>query len=352
MPKSKTNKLFCSRPFKWFEPYLYGKTWVCCPDWMNRSKKIGNILENSVEQLWNGKDAQEIRGSVFDGSFRYCNAYECPYLQTESGPVQRVDEVTDPELKEVIEKRLTVLPYGPRVINHCFDFSCNLSCPSCRTEVEIARGKQKDNILKIQDKLQQEALKDVHELFFSGFGDPFGSPYQREWLQSIQSEEAPNLKKIFLHTNGQLWTPAMWATLDKIQPFIKGAQISIDATCPQTYLLNRRGGSFKKLLENLEFIKTLHQDGPLEFVCISFVVQLNNFREMPDFVELGKRFDFDCVYFSHLTNWWRAYSEKEYLRRAIHLHNHPHHLEFLDLIREEIFDEPIVNLGNLSELRN
>jgi len=70
--------------------------------------------------------------------------------------------------------------------------------------------------------------------------------------------------------------------------------------------------------------------------------------EMPDFVSLGKRLGFDTVYFSQLAN-WGTYSEEELSNRAIHLPTHPRHSEFVDSLRDEIFDESLVNLGNLTE---
>lgn len=73
--------------------------------------------------------------------------------------------------------------------------------------------------------------------------------------------------------------------------------------------------------------------------------------EMPDFVDLGKRFNVDTVYFSQLVN-WGTYSEEEYRSRAIHLPNHPRHPEFLELLNMEILRESTVYLGNLAELAN
>ena len=87
----------------------------------------------------------------------------------------------------------------------------------------------------------------------------------------------------------------------------------------------------------------------MDWVGISMVVQENNFREMPDFIRLGKRFGFG-VYFSKLVD-WRTYPEEEFSRRAVHLPNHPRYSEFVNLLRDEIFNVPNVYLGNLSDLR-
>lgn len=319
---------------------------MCCPAWLGTS--IGNLQDQSVEEIWNGIKAQEIRRSILDGSFRYCNRSRCAFLQTVSGPVEKAEDVKDKDLKAVIEKELTILPYGPRQIICTYDRSCNLSCPSCRTNVIVERGNKKQ-ILKIQSKIQNEALKDAYYLHITGSGDPFGSPFFRKWLQTMKKEDIPNVETIHLQTNAQLWTPKMWRTIARdVQQLIKSADISIDAASPETYAINRRGGSFKKLLGNLEFISALRKSGPLKWVSISMVVQENNFREMPDFVRLGRRLHFDTVYFSQLVN-YGTYTEEEFRNRAVHFLTHPRHPEFIDILKDEIFKEPMVQLGNLTE---
>lgn len=321
---------------------------MCCPSWLETP--IGNLTYQSVMEIWNGKRAQEIRRSILDGSFKYCNRSRCPFLQTISGPVEKVEEVKDEDFKAIINKGLIVLPYGPKEINCSYDKSCNLSCPSCRSEVIIEK-KNRKQILEVQNKISKEALKDARLLYITGSGDPFGSPFFRKWLQTMKRQDMPCLKKLHIHTNAQLWTPKMWKTIpDEIQQMVKTAEISIDAASSETYAINRKGGSFKKLLENLEFISTLLKSIPMDWVGISMVVQENNFREMPDFVRLGKRFGFG-VYFSKLVD-WGTYPEEEFYRRAVHFPTHPAYLELVDLLKDEIFNDPIVCLGNLMELRN
>jgi hypothetical protein len=88
----------------------------------------------------------------------------------------------------------------------------------------------------------------------------------------------------------------------------------------------------------------------LEYVKISMVVQENNFPEMPDFVRLGQRLAFDVVYFSQLVN-WGTFSDEEFRRRGVHLPGHPRHQEFVAVLQDRIFDEAIVELGNLTDAR-
>ncbi|OPZ44628.1 MAG: Radical SAM superfamily protein [Euryarchaeota archaeon ADurb.BinA087] len=342
-------KIICLNPFMWFDVGPEGIVHVCCPGWLEMP--IGDLKNSSVDEIWNGKNAREIRQSIIDGSFRYCNLDKCGYFQSRLGPVKKLGEVEVQKIREAIVNKTTHLPFGPLGINCSYDRSCNLSCPSCRETVIVQTDKE-EQILEIQNKLRNQALKDICFLNITGSGDPFGSPYFRKWLQTMRRDEMPNLNIIQLHTNGQLWTPQLWDTLpEEIRPLINRTQISIDAACAGTYAINRRGGSFEKLLENLEFISRLRKAGPLQWVVISMVVQENNFREMPDFIRLGKRFGFDRVMFSLLQN-WGTYSEKEYQNRCVHLPNHPGHQEFLMVLKDELFDDGIVNLGSLTKYRN
>lgn len=349
---AKSERLFCAKPFEWFEvTQLNGRggVYLCCPSWLDAP--AGNLRHQSVAEIWNGATAQAIRRSILDGSFEFCNRARCPYLQTRTGPVQRVADVEDEGLRHVIENGLTVLPRGPRKIICTYDQSCNLSCPTCRTHLIMERAHARE-ILHIQHKLQDEALQEADFLHMTGSGDPFASPYFRAWLQGMKRRDAPRLEWIHLHTNALLWTPKMWGSIPAdVRRLVKSAEISIDAATPETYAVNRRGGDFRKLLRNLEFIRRLRRQGPLTFVKISMVVQENNFREMPDFVRLGERLGFDQVYFSQLVN-WGTFTEAELRRRAVHLPAHPRHAELVGLLQDPLFGAPIVDLGNLTAARD
>jgi len=360
----KEDRLFCSVPFN--RLFIYGHRFVrpagptikhtffrpagdvhmCC--WLDTSP-LGNIEHQLVEEVWNGQKAQEIRRTILDGTFKYCSRENCPYLQTLSYDVQRREKVKDKDLETVIENNLTILPFLPREIICCYDRSCNLSCPSCRKHV-IVETDRREEILAIQSKLESQLLKNARVLAISGDGDAFGSPFYRRWLQTMSRAKMPHLKQITLHTNAQLWTCEIWNTIPmEIREIINSTIISIDAATAHTYSINRRGGDFEKLLNNLEFISLLRTGGPLKHLRISMVVQMNNFMEMPAFIRLGKSFGADVVSFSKIMN-WGAFSDGEYRERAIHLPEHPCHFEFINMLADDIFCDPIVDLGNLSSL--
>jgi len=334
------NRPICTNPFEWFEIHPDGRVFLCCPAWLK--VPAGNLLETSVDGIWNGEAARQLRRSILDGSFGRCNRKRCPRLPAGAAPVRPLDEVEDAEVREAIRAKRTVLDYGPKKLNLCYDRSCNLACPSCRSGWLNAAGAERERVEKLTERLVGGAGAGAEILTLSGLGDPFGSAALLGLLRSFRSEDFPRLRRIDLHTNGQLWDEAMWRGLPAVHPFVKATEISVDAASAATYALNRRGGDFDRLLRNLDFLATL----PIA-LKLSFVVQANNYREMPAFVDLGRRYG-SSLYFSQLVN-WGTFSREEFRARAVHLPDHPEHPAFIGILRR-LAGMPAVDLGNLRPL--
>ena len=306
----------CTRPFEWFEVHPDGSVFICCPAWLKRP--IGNLLQQSIEEIWNGSVAQEIRKTIFNGSFHNCSKTRCPHLLNQTAPVGLLKAVAAAEIKAALLNRTSQLSFLPQKLNLCFDHSCNLACPSCRQKIQNAQGTELQKAQRISDILCNELLPEAHAVTLSGFGDPFGSPTYLALLKQLNQHDFPNLQHVRLHTNGQLLTQQMWQSLPNLHPLISEIEISVDAASDQTYRLNRPGGSFSRLLDNLDFLS--RQNCKL---TLSMVVQQNNWQELTEFYRLGSTFNAK-IYLSQLVN-WGTFDKNEYLRRAIHLPNHPEH---------------------------
>ncbi|HYK21011.1 MAG TPA: SPASM domain-containing protein [Pyrinomonadaceae bacterium] len=337
-------KRFCPKPFNFLSIHADGTGWVCCHDWL--STPIGNLNENTLSEVWNSETSQKIRASILDGSFSYCDKETCPALV--KGTLPRLSEITDPDLKQIINGNLVALTRGPRVLSLTYDSSCNLKCPTCRSDFINFKGEEYRKAEMIQAKVFREGLQDAEELIITGYGDAFASRLYRKLLQTIDAKDFPNLV-LTLMTNGLMFTPSIWDSLWKIHPAIKTLLISIDAATPETYAINR-GGSFPKLMQNLEFAGQLRVEEKLRWWEITYVVQANNFREMIAFAEMGKRFHCDRVLFQKLIHWSGTYTDEQFKQVAIHDPAHPQHEEFLEVLRHPIFKEPLVDLSNLAGL--
>jgi MoaA/NifB/PqqE/SkfB family radical SAM enzyme len=209
-------------------------------------------------------------------------------------------------------------------------------------ESELARLKS------IQAEVFKNGLKDGRRLMISGCGDPLASSLHRNFLLNIDRERYPDVR-IKLQTNGLLLTPGMWAKIKNSHYAIDWISISIDAATEKTYKLNR-GGSFDKLLRNLEFVSGLRKKNRIETFNINFVVQADNFREMKQFIELGKRYGCDYVVFQRIMNLGVDYgvnSDKNFKECAVHLETHPMNKEFLEVLKNPIFMESRIGLFKL-----
>jgi MoaA/NifB/PqqE/SkfB family radical SAM enzyme len=343
------DQLYCHEPFRNLEVTSKGDVFLCCATWLPTS--IGNLNESSLEEVWNGEIAKKIRASILDGTFQFCEKKQCPRLQTIMYPVVRVEDIQDFDLLEKIANINTSTDSQPKSMVWCHDHTCNLSCPSCRTAIKALNLEEKNRIEKMQSKIFT-ALPSLEQLIISGDGDPFASKLYSRFLEEADSKDFPKLK-IFLQTNALLFNPDRWARMKKIQPSISGFFVSIDAAKSETYALNRRGGNFENLCKSLYLISKIRKENPHILFYLSFIVQKNNWREMEDFIELGKSYSADKVLFTRLAN-WGTYSEKDFVARDVSNPSNSDHVLFLEKLKriKEKFDDPdsFVQFENLSHL--
>src|SRR5947208_1182824 len=100
--------VFCPKPFEFFEVDTEGNAWVCCQDWLNKS--IGNLYDKSLFEVWNSERAQDIRKSILDGSYKYCNSETCPKLVAKT--LEKSESVKNRYRREIIDGNLIVLNKG------------------------------------------------------------------------------------------------------------------------------------------------------------------------------------------------------------------------------------------------
>jgi MoaA/NifB/PqqE/SkfB family radical SAM enzyme len=308
---------YCAMPFSNFDTMPNGDVFMCCGDWL--PVPIGNIHESTAEEIWNSPVANEIRASIVDGSFRYCNRLSCMHIINRDLP---------PAVTKPPPINGTVNPPSRIVLSH--DNSCNLSCPSCRSELILAKKEHQDRLNGLLDAVFLPLLRSAKAVRISGSGDPFASHHYRTLLKSINRKEFPNLN-VDLHTNAQLFDERAWEEL-QLAGKIRSVEISIDAATSATYRIVRRGGSFDRLLRNLVFIKALRRKREIGSLIFSFVVQQQNYREMPEFVLLAEKFGADFIDFRMIQN-WGVCSLTEFKRKFIGAPDHPEYLEYLKILR-------------------
>lgn len=334
---------FCSAPFRKFETLIDGQVAPCCSIWID--ERMGSIETQSLAEIWNSPSAIRIRESIHDGSFRYCRKDRCEFLIHDSLP--DADAVDDPVLRDIIDRRETVMSRPPSWLFLAHDVTCNLSCPSCRDRVLAADEAQEARLEKIERTVLYPALAGPEpvDISLSGQGDPWSSRHYRSVLRHLADHDL-NVR-LHLHTNALLMTEARWSDyrgLEKYRPLVN---VSIDAATPWTYATVRRGGQFEQLLKNLAFIAARRRAGAFGTFTLNATIQLDNFHEMQAIVALGKRLGCDRVLFYLIQNTGSHLGEA-YERLNVADPAHPLHLAFLETLRDPILDDPIVRLYDVA----
>jgi pyruvate-formate lyase-activating enzyme len=322
---------FCNFPFTLAEIHYSGDVYLCCPTWTG-NRAIGNIFKDSPAALWNSIEAQAVRAGVIDGSFCRCEHHICPEIVAGTLPLR----------KDTDETR-TILTHGPETVKLCHDNTCNLSCPSCRSEMIVANRERQKQLDRMVHEFIVPFLADTRWLFLAGDGDPFASRHYREILRETASNASMRIK---LHTNAVLCDERAWEDC-RLQGRTDEVLVSIDAATPDTYAIVRRGGDFTRLRRNLEFLAKLRAAGDIKGFAIAFVVQSTNFREMPDFLRLGKELGVDRVSFSEIQHWGRGMTREQFFQAQVWRHDHPLRAELSAVLQDPILADPIAHLGNV-----
>lgn len=277
-------KTRCPRPFDTVLIDKQGSCYLCeCTAWLPQS--VGNLHLQPLEKILNSKTAQIIQNSINDGSYRYCNNNQCSYL-LEENPHDWKNKNLYPQIKNI---RLAI------------DNSCNLRCPSCRTElIFIKKGKEFERRIQLADKINTWLHNIDHpiKVHIGSDGDPFASYVYRHLM--AQTPAKKNIKYSLL-TNGLMFEEFS----PRIPNIIKNLTelgVSIDGASKETYEKLRLGGSWQKINSNLKFIAELKKKHNFTF-RLHFVVQKDNYHEMEDIINLGKKYQADRVWLAKLEDW-------------------------------------------------
>ena len=338
--ESKLTKYVCKNPFEYLDIQGKNGSYICCPSWCPT-----NISKEESEIGWDSDIAYDIRKSVVDGTYKYCDKKVCPslntLLNTNEVPQNFIRKSRFDTLYNITNiDDVSNIKVLPRDLLFGFDRSCNLKCPYCRLKF-VPNDKQETieykNKIKILKKIEESFSANARTILITGSGDPLYSNIYREYLQNFKPEKYPKLKSIKLITNGQMLTKKMWESFSS-KDFIKSIEVSVDAGTKNTYEnITRLNGNWETLLSNLKFLSSIDT---LDEVYLSFVVSEKNFVEMRTFYNIVidifkdsnilKQNKFFRLDFRQHVHWEDgAYTEKEVESIQVFNKEHPLHRQFL-----------------------
>lgn len=325
--------LKCSAPFTYSEITNDGQ-YLCCPGWLPVDIKD---TDNFKDNFYN-KKSQEIRESILDGSYKFCKENLCPHLAKHKKGIDTPSFVHE---SNTIFKdpKLSYVTFG-------FDISCNLGCPSCRSEFINFVGERRIKMDDMLNNLINQVGDTIEGIGMCGGAEPFFSKTMMRFMREFDASKFPKLKKIHLHTNGTLWNKNSWNAISKIHKYISTCEISMDAGTKEIYNIVRLGGDWDILMNNIDFILTIDRIKSMRF---SFVVQQRNYKDMENFYNLihsklkdtKKQYE---IFYNPIVEWGEFESQNNFDEQEIHNPNHTEHNEFLIELKK-IHRKPNVTHG-------
>lgn len=271
-----------------------GNCFVCpCEAWLPIC--VGNITDfNTLDDIWASDTARILQQDIADKKFSHCAVDRCGVLHNN-------------------------VYFEEYYVSINIDESCNLKCPSCRTDLTMLKSGPdfEDKLFKVNHiiRLLENFNKPI-QVVMTGNGDPLASNIMRPLIHNYRPAEN---QRIRLFTNGLLLNKHMHKS--SIAEHVDQYFISIDAGSKEVYEKVRLGGKFNNLLENFEFLHQFIKDHPAE-VLLKFVLQKDNYTDMQNFIDLADRYEFNCVV-NRLEDWgtWSNFSEQDVIGNS----SHPEH---------------------------
>jgi len=274
---------YCSAPFTTISVLRGGGISSClCPGWHKFGDSMGNLLDNSLNEIFSNEHFNIFRQSIVNQSFEYCKSSECSKLWN-------LDTVDD------VYETVKDLPTLPTTMNVQIDDNCNLKCGSCRNDV-IWSKPANPTVEKILDRLVKDYQDFPHPVWFQcdGTGDIFASTAYKNFFMR---DDLPKCFQFNLTTNGNLVTKNL-DILKKIKNQIFSVCVSFDAATEETYK-DIRGGKFNLIIDG---VKAMQDMGILR-VNTSFVTQKKNYLELLDHYLMCKELNINYAGISKIDRW-------------------------------------------------
>lgn len=280
----------CKVPWKTMGINSNGNIYICeSPSWIPIF--IGNILETeNIFDILNNDTALKIRQEIEAGRYYYCNSKICSFFSNideskyNQNPKDQEELILENKGKFYVDKIPSTLIFD-------FDYTCNFQCPSCRTEtINWNHSPIREHNNKLVAKIKSLVLDKITSattIRWCG-GEPFTSEVYLDIFEYLANTKTKHVNHV-VQTNGSLLISKKDILL-KLLPTVKEMRISFDAGCEETYKITRVGGHWNNLLENVKFLTDLINDNNFKTqVYADFVVQKNNYMDLPVFVKLCKQ---------------------------------------------------------------
>lgn len=339
----------CNRPWEDLVINQYGIGYICAsPAWL--PKGIGSVLDyDNIFDMLNSHEARAIRSEVSLNRYSYCNHKICGHSLMLKNHINLTPLAQNTIL--LTEDQFTatsIVNYLPSRLCFDFDYTCNFKCPSCRINViNHNHGPIYDTnklvVTQIKKLLLDEYARtnSVVQIRWAG-GDPLISKAYLDLWKYIAKLGNTTIRNT-IQTNGSYLIKRSKILKDFL-PYIDEVRISFDAGTAETYKKIRVNGKWSDLIKNCKYLKELINQLDVKVILHSdFIVQLDNYLEIPQYIETAKSLGFNQIGIGKMWN-WNTWSMEEFDHLNISDPTHPKHTDLL-VILEKYKSDPIVDIS-------
>jgi uncharacterized Fe-S cluster-containing radical SAM superfamily protein len=292
---------------------------------------IGSLLEHSFDELYHGDAANNLRNRLAEDDYCGCRIDACPYLSCGTVEENKV------EVDEI--------PQYPESLWLAYENGCNYNCTTCimheRMEATDKTGLQERYDI-IEDRIK-EVLPHVKMISANGRGELFVSKRILKILQDWKPLAPPEEVSVLLETNGSLFDEEHFKQIANLGQYNLKVALTVMSFDEYTYqLLSGTKLPISKLENNLRYVKSLREQGVINYLELATVVQDRNFRQLPEFTRRCiEEFGADVVRLRSFEPWGKKPIDVEWYTDVRNKY-HPYHQEYLEIMKDPIFKHPKV----------
>lgn len=306
-----------------------GEVRIC--GWLKDGGVIGKLTENTMEEIYHSAEAELIREQHMNRDYSNCMPNACPWVANNNVEENCI------ELEEI--------PKFPPALYLAYENVCNYHCvmcgvPNCMKRVDaVEREKKLDKI----DAELKKVIPYVKKISANGLGELFVSKHILKLLSEWKPIAAPEECSVELETNGSLFNEKNWNKIANLGQYHLRVAITILSFDEDTYQeLSGTSLPISNLIDNLNFVKSLREQGIINYLELATVYQEKNFRKLPEFVKRCiEEFSADYVRLRPFEPWGEV--DMDDWLRDVRNEYHPSHKEFLEVMKDPIFKHPKVH---------
>jgi MoaA/NifB/PqqE/SkfB family radical SAM enzyme len=257
---------------------------------------IGNLLENTFDEIWFGQVAEEIRQHTIEGKLhKKCRCPGCPFVAMKAPyPKKNVVYNEYPNFLEIDlpNTHCNVGGMSPDPITSPACIMCERSAPHFKPE--------KNHLFEVLDKLKH-IVPNLHQIHIQGIAEPFLITRQDGYLlfdvlDALDFDAYKEKITLSVTTNGTLFKKSVREEYLRRAPH-SITNFSIDAATPETFKAIRIFDCFDKVIENMNaFSKERVRDR--QFLRIHNNINIMNVHEVVGMVQLAHRANVEYVEFN------------------------------------------------------